>query len=78
MTRKPGEGDDSKADRLSESYGADVKISDVAEMFGVHVKTIRRWIDRGRFPVPDIRINQRVMRWRRTTIAAFMDGGTDR
>ncbi len=44
----------------------------VAELFGVTVRTIHRWVHQGDFPAP-IRIHRRWVRWTPKQINAFLD-----
>ena len=44
----------------------------VAAIVGVCPRTIRGWVAQGRFPSPALR--GRITRWRRSTIAAWLDG----
>lgn len=44
----------------------------VRVMLDISDRMLRRWLSRGRFPKPDIRLG-RSMRWRRSTIERFID-----
>ena len=45
----------------------------VRELLECSDRTLRRWIDAGKFPRPDRRIG-RSLRWRRSTVIRFIKG----
>jgi predicted DNA-binding transcriptional regulator AlpA len=49
--------------------------SEIAEMYGVQPRTVAEtWCTRPDFPKPDVRISQRIVRWRRSRIEAWATG----
>lgn len=44
--------------------------ADLPELFGVTSETIRRWMKAGKLPTPDVRITQRTVGWRVSTLQA--------
>jgi excisionase family DNA binding protein len=45
---------------------------EVAQLLGITVGTLRRWIRQGTFPAP-ARLNPRVLRWRRRVVENWFD-----
>lgn len=50
-----------------------LKPSSVAGMLDIGVRTLWRWSSDGSFPPPDIRHNARIVRWKRSTVLAWID-----
>lgn len=47
-------------------------LQQVADLLAVGKRTLERWIAAGNFPRPDFRSGQRVLRWRLTTVQAWI------
>lgn len=67
--------DRDKFSRFAKSAGTTLTIADVAGRLRVSSRTIRRWVEAGQFPPPDLRVNRRVLRWRPATVDRFIAGG---
>ena len=68
------------AGRLAAQLGEDyVSIADIADLVGTSTKTIRRALDAGKIPEPDLRLSKRMVRWRLSTIRSWTETrGTNR
>jgi excisionase family DNA binding protein len=51
-------------------------IQDVAKLYRIAVRTVRRWIAEGRIPQP-MHLNQRVLRWKASEIQRHLENLTD-
>jgi len=44
----------------------------VCQFLSIADRTLRRWLSCGRFPAPDARLTARCLRWRRSTVGAWL------
>jgi predicted DNA-binding transcriptional regulator AlpA len=50
-----------------------LKAEAVAAMLSIGGRTLWRWISEGAFPKPDFRRNERVVRWKRSTVEQWIE-----
>jgi hypothetical protein len=56
--------------------GATLTGAPICGILVVGPRTLRRWVNDGRFPPPDVRVNARVLRWRAATVEKALAGMT--
>jgi len=49
-------------------------VREICATLGCSDRALRRWIQGGHFPPPDRRLGTRSLRWRASTISAFIGG----
>jgi len=49
-------------------------VEDIARVLQCSARTVRREIQMGRFPRPDVKIGS-LIRWKPATVQTFLDGG---
>ena len=49
-----------------------LSIADLIGLTGLGERTLRRWLTTGLLPVPDYRLGGKHLRWRRSTIEAWL------
>lgn len=47
-------------------------IRDISKLISVGERTLRRWLSCGGFPKPDVRLRGKLLRWRRSTVDAWV------
>ncbi len=50
-----------------------LKPTSVARELEIGIRTFWRWVSEGRFPQPDFRPNERVLRWKRSTVEKWVE-----
>jgi predicted DNA-binding transcriptional regulator AlpA len=47
--------------------------AEIAVKFGIGVRTFWRWVSEGRFPPAEIRAGSKIVKWRCTTVEAWIE-----
>ena len=65
----------SRAEKLLERQSQAVLLTSevVSEMLSIAPRTLWRWVSEKQFPAPDFRKNERVVRWRKSTVLEWID-----
>lgn len=63
-----------KAERIASNAGALLSQREVARLFNVSPRHLRRLIDAGKIPGPDLELSERVHRWRYSTLQPLLEG----
>ncbi len=65
------------SETIESNIGADfLSATEISKLFGIGIRTFRRWTADGTFPTPDIRVGK-IQRWSKETLQNWIDEQKD-